>query len=249
MDKIPRKLARPPILEATAEIRFENTLGLGSGSIISGALFSALKDQFPKFEPHPSSQLPAALKDADPNLRYLPTHRLVGEAEVVLVGDRVLGQSRVGGYPGWDAFKASVLKTLETAKHLEVIGAVERVSVKYVNLIESPLGSDQLGLTEITISLGSHRLGSESATLRTEFIRGRAVSIVQVVSQAKTLATPERASGKEGLILDIDTIINGPFSRFWDELPTILDEAHSLAEEMFFGLVKEDTVNGYGPEF
>ena len=71
--KIPIKLNLCPIIESVFEIRFDSSL---DANIVFALIYSKLKDDFPKVETLPLSELPASMRDADPNLKYQPAYKL-----------------------------------------------------------------------------------------------------------------------------------------------------------------------------
>lgn len=178
-----------------------------------GYLFSRLKDRFGRLEDLPASQFPAQLKAVDPNLSYVPEHRLVGQDGMLLVGDRSVAVAAATPYPGWDAFKTLVLDVWGHMHESGLVGTAERISVKYVNLIEAPPAQDHVGLVDIRLGVGEKTLAAEPIVIRTEFAREKRICILQLVTQAVTqrLGTSEARSG---LIVDIDSIYMGPFDDF-----------------------------------
>ncbi len=84
--KLPKRLKRNPILEAIAEVRFLSSV---PNDAVIGLVFSSVQDIFGKPENLPILQLPAALREADPNLKYqLVTQTQSLEADFAAVIDR-----------------------------------------------------------------------------------------------------------------------------------------------------------------
>lgn len=165
-----------------------------------------------------------------------------------MVGDQVLSVSVAMPYPGWKKLKPVVLDIWGHAKDSGLVGLVERISVKYVNVLDAPLGTDHISLTKLGIRLDDHDVTSEPTSLRTEIRRGSMVSIIQVVSQATTSVIKDGAP-QAGLVVDIDSIYEGPFDNFWDRHATLLDDAHDFEKELFFRLLTDETLAKYEPEY
>src|SRR5690606_4087325 len=165
---LPRRLGIVPIVEAVAEIRFSEAMP-AAGQILGGALYEQLKQRFKRTEPLPISDIPPQIRRADSNLRYASVFRLIGPEMTVSVGDQTLAVSIVDRpYPGWETFRELIAEVLSKAAGSPFIGEIERASLKYVNLIEVPLGGDHLGLTNLSLEIGGRCITNEPTTLRTE---------------------------------------------------------------------------------
>lgn len=213
-----------------------------------GYLFSRLKDRFGKLEELPASQIPAQLKTLDPNLSYVPEHRLTGQDGMLLLGDRSVVVAAATPYPGWSVFKPLVLEVWRCMQDSGLVETAERISVKYVNLIEAAPAQDHLRLVDIHLGIGGKTLTAEPIMIRTEFVRERRICILQLVTQAvsQNLGTSEPRSG---LVLDIDSICMGPFNDFWVDAPDLLEAVHKDEKDLFFEVLTEETVENYGPEY
>lgn len=244
----PRKLSRDPIVEAIAEFRYSLAGQSGSGKLMLGYLYSRLKEKFGKLEDLPASQFPSQLKAIDPNLSYVPEYRLVGQEGMLLVSDRSVAVAAATPYPGWNEFKRLVLDVWNCMRESGLVGTAERVSVKYVNLIESPPAQDHIRLVDIRLSIGQKTLTAEPIMIRTEFTRDRQTRILQLVSQAISQKSGTSET-RNGLVVDIDSIYMGPFDDFWGEAESLLELVHRDEKDLFFELLTEETVRDYGPEF
>src|SRR3972149_4974617 len=95
--KIPKRLKRNPIIDAVAEVRF--TSSIPSEAII-GLVYENVKEKFGQPKSLPILQLPAALREKDPNLRYQACYRFDKPGNVLLVGPRNIALSTVP-YTDW----------------------------------------------------------------------------------------------------------------------------------------------------
>lgn len=242
---LPKLLRKAPIIEAVAEVRFSSSNGNLASTVLPGLLFNDLKEQYPAIQAHPSAQIPSEVKDQNPELRYLPSVVMVGENSSLNVGRAVLGIVINKPYPGWDSFKASILNVWQVAQKSGLIGSIERFSLKYVNLIDAPMDSNQLDCTTVKLTLGEHVVTSEPTTVRSELRKGRFITVASIVTQAQSLG----ANAATGLIVDLDVICNGPFVDSWDEIRTLLEDAHIIEKEVFFNLLTDHTIDRYEPEY
>jgi uncharacterized protein (TIGR04255 family) len=242
---LPKQLRKAPIIEAVAEMRFGSSNGNLASTVLPGLLFNDLKGKYPSIQAHPSAQIPAELREQNPELRYLPTTAMVGTNSSINISGRVLAVSFSKPYPGWDVFKAAILDVWHVARNSGVLGEIERLSIKYVNLIEAPMDSNQLDLTTIKVTLDDHSVTNEPTSIRSELREDRYLKVVNVVTHAQMLT----ADASSGLIVDIDIICNGPFANSWGEVEDLLEDAHRIEKSVFFGLLKESTIERYEPEY
>lgn len=244
----PLRLGKDPIIEAIAEVRFTALSGRSASKLLPGLVFTQFKDRYKEIIELPASQIPASMRDLDANLRYVPLSHLRGETSNVLIGDRVLAIGSGNKYPGWNAFKKIILEILELSFQNELISNVERVSVKYVNILECPKEGAHLELINAELSVAGKAIEQELFHIRVDRRSGRRVGIIQISSHADVTSTVD-ASTKHGLILDLDSVVEGPFSDFPNEMSALFDEAHDYEKSIFYDLVTEETLAKYDPQY
>lgn len=226
------------VFEVLCELRFSGSPSFPASVILPGFLFTRLKKEnlVSKFEPLPQSGIPTQMREADDNLKYLTTHRMVGEKGfIAAVGDHALSVSITQDYNGWPDLRDKASKVFAHAITSEALGTIERVSIKYLNLFPSDLGQDQFRLIDGSVRLGSRTLTSESTQLRYEFQLGEVTASVNIVSQA-TLQAQVGSFRATGLVLDMDFIVSRPHMNLEDVLSS-LDEAHRRANETYTDIV------------
>jgi uncharacterized protein (TIGR04255 family) len=254
--RIPTRLKRDPIVFAVSELRFRpstNTRARPS-EVLPGLILSQLPGQYPNFRPQPMIPLPQQLRDAIPQFKYMGQVRLEGESGAVAIGDSVISISCDPPYPGWQGWKPRILDVWRIVQLSDFVAEVEAITLRYTNVIESPMGSDQISLTNCDVRLGFKHIRTEPLTLRTELRDPKGmVAILQLVSQAsaaaaKSVGGPE-IHRRDGLVIDVDVVSVGPFPEFWGAAPNLLDEAHEFEKKTFFGLLADATLKAYGPEY
>lgn len=248
MQRLPKKLSFVPIIEAVAEFRFKSRLPETS-AVLSGVLYSKLKNEFSQLERTALAELPAAIRQSEASLRYAAVYKLRDKNKqyILMVGDRVLNVAVMRPYTGWDGFKNKISEVLAVAKEAGVIDEVTRVSTKYINLLPAPAGEPHLHKTKVEFSLGPFDVSSSPINLRAEFPSGGLTAIVTIQTQARTLR--EGADSETGAILDVDIVHNGPFPGFWDAYASVLDQVHEFEKQVFISLLTPETLRSYGPEY
>jgi len=246
MDKIPLRLKKDPIVEAIFEIRFSSK-NASVANILPGLFYPDVKDKFPKIETLPTANIPEQLVLADPSLKYRPHYRLVGKNYLVLTGEHTLTVSCRRPYTGWKQFRPVIMQFISLLQKTALVDVVERFSIKYINLLEGAREPKaQFGLTKLNIQVCSYSLTEHLTQVRTEIVKDGFTNVVQVLSGASVHI--ENESPIDGLLIDIDTICNGPFKDFWSEIPALLERAHLTEKRIFFeDILTKETIGLYEP--
>lgn len=248
MSLVPRRLRKDPILEAVAEFRFKPSDALSASAILPGLLYPQVRAQFPTLKPLPVTQLPAQVRSLDTNLKYAPMYHLIGDRRILIIGDRSLAVSVEAPYPGWSDFKDLITSVWSLTRDSGVIGEVERVSIKYTNLLEAPLNSDHFALTNIRVTLGDTLLSVEPGQLQTEIKSGSHVTLVNLMLQG-TASNSKDGTTRDGAVLIVDSILMGPFADFWERTSEYLEQVHTTEKSTFFKLLSDETLKRYEPEY
>jgi len=244
--KMPAKLRQEPIIEAIFEIRFASKVP--ASTVVPGFLYSAL--DIDGLEQLPTAQIPQELREANPQLKYAPISRLKWSDFFINVSDHSIAVSCGSPYPGWKAFKESMTTILVGLNQANFICAVERLSLKYIDLIESDDLKEQVGMLNASVELSGHKLKKEAAQLRMEIVEDDYIKVVQVVTGA-SVQLPDNEE-KQGLITDIDVIVPTDDIGFGDFLKDIdehLDKLHSVNKQGFFDCLTDETIERLEPEY
>lgn len=240
--KIPKRLKRNPIIDAVAEVRF--TSSLPSEAII-GLVYESVKDQFGQPKSLPILQLPAAMRENDPNLKYQACFRFDKPGNVLLVGPHNVALSTIP-YTDWNTTTPLLYDLLTRFGHIKLFQSVERIGLRYVNFFET------LNIFEhLTLALEIHKqsISARSIVLRTEAdIEGFKV-ITNVTNAAEN---PIAGVTKKGSLLDLDIVKELPDFRgesFPEALLHLFTDANKLADNAFFDLLKEEFVANFEPEY
>lgn len=240
-----KSLARSPLVEAVFELRFSSASG-PVGDVLPGMLFSRLRERYRTVETLPAAQVPRVVRDADPNLRYMPTHKLVGDDAAVQIGDHALSVVAPTLYPGWTAFEERILEALDALRETELLLDAERHSLKYLNVLEAPVG-EQLALLEATLVVQGAPLPEAAMALRFERSVDEHTVIVQLRSGVEV--TRPGVERRQGLLVDIDAVSVGSKGALGDGAETHLRATHATLKQSFFALLKASTIAALEPEW
>jgi len=240
--KIPKRLKRNPIIEAIAEVRF--TSSLPSEAII-GLVYDNIKDKFGQPKSLPILQLPAAIREKDPNLRYQACYRFEKPGNVLLVGPRNIALSTTT-YTDWAAATPLLLELLTKFHQMKLFQSVERIGLRYVNFFENLNIFEHITLS---VKIGNESIAERSIVLRTETdVQGFKV-ITNLSNTAESLVSGQKRNGS---LVDLD-ITNEHLELRGELLPEellrLFTEANQLADDAFFGLVKEELFIKFEPEY
>lgn len=243
--KLPKKLKKEPIIDAVFELRFNSTVP--SSSILPGILFNKLSGT-KTIEKLPAAQLPEQVRAADPNLQFAPLTSITCGAFVFLISDRSMAVACKVPYPGWTAFKTSILDAMKHIDEAGIVASVQRYGLKYVDMIPPTSGADRISLVNLDLTLGKNKLSKETFQVRVEIVNNDIINVVQVISSAEIIFP--NGNKKEGLIIDIDSITNVDsitMKNFIKNLPNILENLHDINGQLFFDCLTDSTIASLDP--
>lgn len=244
-NKLPIKLGNEPLVDAVFEVRFTSVAS--ASDILPGFLFSSLEGD-KRLERLPSADLPKPVRDADPNLHFAPLTRLHWNNFVISIGDRSLVVGCAIPYPGWAEFKPAILQIVNTIREVAIIRDVTRFSVKYTDIITSNDVQEQISFIKTSIVLGDHTLEKENFSLRIEIPEDDILHAVNIITSA--VATLPDGAKREGIVVDIDSIINVDnqgFGQWIESLPDDLEKIHTGNKNMFFKCLPKGTLDFLEP--
>ena len=245
-DKLPTKLLKEPLMDAVFEVRF--SMILPGSSILPGIFFEKLEGD-KNIEPLPVMNIPKQMRDVDPNLKFAPLIRIFWTEFILLVGDSSVAVACKLPYPGWAAFKQTILRVIEILARVAMITDVKRYSLKYVDIIPSKDLREQVNAVELSVRIGDHQLEKDVFQLRIEILKDGFTNVVQIISAARGV-TPDQKVAREGLVIDIDTICNITditMGSMRNGLAEKLDRIHDINKAMFFKCLKPATLNDLEP--
>ncbi|MCF7933895.1 MAG: TIGR04255 family protein [Spirochaetia bacterium] len=242
--KIPLRLGKCPIIESVVEIRFKSVM---PEEAVFGMIYAQLSKHFNKPKKLPILQLPEAIRNSDPNLKYQAYYSLQSIASDDLqlnVGPRGLVFANTKKYVGWDNFAAFIETTLSLLKEKEVITEIERIGVRYINLFHF----DIFDKIEVKFQIGQTSLSNETTTFRTEFKQDDLLNIINITNRSTV-----KQNGKPvlGSLIDLDVVQDFNDWKDWDyqTCVNLIGKAHEHEKIRFFNLLKPEFVATLDPEY
>lgn len=237
----PKRLKKNPLIDATAEVRFSSTV---PPDTIVGLVYGAIKDDFGAPESLPILQVPAALRDQDPNLRYQACYRFQREGHTLLLGPRNVALSTIP-YVDWNSVEPRLNEVLMKLDKANLIQRIERVGLRYVNFFEK---LNVIERSTLKLEVAGKSIADQSISIRAERTENDYTVITQILNNASVLGPQAMA----GSIIDIDVMTEKVVvdtKMFSQSLLKVFAEANVLADNAFFSLLTSDFINEFEPEF
>lgn len=241
MNTLPTKLAKDAILEALFEVQF-------SHDELPELVFARLVDLdlWQGFQQVrlPLSQMPAEVRNLDPNLRFQPTLRLQSPdaREVANVGTNVISFHNNNGYFGWSSgFSDRIFFLIDSLYNISSL-RIEKLTLRYVNAL-TKLDHKVNSPNDIELSLSvknQNIANSFNVNLRDDSDKDFTV--------LTRIATPDFINGPlpsgTSIYIDVDVSNNKPDpSISKDDLKSWVDDAHNREKEEFFGFIPEAIIS------
>lgn len=245
--RFPVKLKSDPLIDRVFEIRFKPNLS--ASTILPGALYGSLNGT-KQLERLPMSDIPAPIRESDPSFRFSALTRLMWDRFAVMIGDRMLAVGAVPPYPGWSVFKPAIAKVLEVVSATKLGGKLERYSFKSVNLFPNALGTAKQ-LVEIELRIGPRDATEDLFQVRNEFRESGIIDVIQISS--RTTVTNAEGAVKQGMLLDIDSIVqletSTDLESFLVENEAAVDKLHAHNNRRFFECLTKEAIAKLDPVY
>ena len=191
----------------------------------------------------PTADIPAALRRADPNLRYQPSIELIHPegTKVVRIGPQSLSFTRRAPYPGWEIFGPEIAQAIDVLFSVIPDVSISRLGLRYVNALRSD-NHKVTKVADLNLDIAVDKINLEE-NLNLNYrnnVGSDATCLVRI-------ATRDFARGKisenTSVLIDIDVstiesfkISNAMSANSWKEA------AHEIEKEKFFRLLTPETI-------
>lgn len=239
--RIPKRLDKCPLVDALIEIRFNSHF---DKSVIFGLIYGIIKDMYPgRVVNLPLSQIPAQIRDNDPNLQFKPLYRIEGADTILQIGTDVICISSKIPYIGWEALSDKALTIINRLFGNGVIKTVLRLGHRYVNFFEGNIeGKLNIAFTFVP------QYNPINNLIRTEVKDGDFISTLQY-SNSAVYKPINDASERKGCLIDIDTFKTYSDDFFAHNIKQEIDAAHASEKNLFYSLLKESFIQELNPTY
>jgi uncharacterized protein (TIGR04255 family) len=233
MKLIPKRLKREPLIEAIWQVQFE---AANAGELLPGLLYAQLHKRYPEVEVHrlPTADIPAAITQSDPTLRFGARIRLAPRQAASLwqVGDRVVTLNCQPPHTEWESFKEAILDLIEVIEECRLIPQPQRHSLRYIDLLTEDDLPD-LSALQFTMQLGTQQVRNLPLQTRLELSENGWQHVIQIATPAH-VQLPD--GGKVGTIIDLETFPGEPLES-WEQARSHLDTLHLRSRQLLFDQV------------
>jgi uncharacterized protein (TIGR04255 family) len=235
--RLPDKLTSDAILEAVLEVRFETNTHM-----VPEVIFGRFADN-PEWSEYrqarlPTADIPAALKQLEPNLKYQPSLEFTSPDGIVClrIGSNVMSASRRGEYIGWSVFEPILHTALnQLFKSVRSI-SVGRLGLRYINAL-NPQDHFVSSISELGLSVAV-----DEKPLLDHLNLNFKKHVSDEMEITARIASPAFAQGnippRSVAIIDIDVYTpEGVVKATEQEVKNWISLAHAAEKEAFFEIL------------
>jgi len=237
MDKLPLSINPCPIIEAIFEIRFDSSF---PGDAIFGIIFNQFKDEFQDVEQLPILQLPAAIRNQDPNLKFSPHYKIKKNNFIIQIGPNVFSLTNIKEYCGWKVFSEKIFDTYNKVSELGLIKKQFRTALRYINILP---GINVFEKSNLSIKLNDKTLGANQINFTAEIPYEHGASNLKLINFAEAIFENQATKGS---IVDIDTYVQ---QEKFDNFKDAVECAHTAEKELFFNLLEQEFLKTLNPVY
>lgn len=239
MARIPRKLKIDPIAEALWEVRFASN---DISEVVIGKLAS--REEWRQFRSQrlPFADIPAAIREADPNLAAQPTLQLQSgdDRRIVKIGPKVISYHALRPYPGWEVFQPELVGCARFLFSALADFTATRFGFRYTNILTKDHLIDEVSGLNFQVALDGSPL---RCPLNLNYQRLRSdchIALVRVASREFVLnPLPEDFAA----LADVDIFTPEGFETSeLDIAQQWLSTAHEILKDEFFTLLPEPII-------
>jgi len=238
--KLPSRLEKCPIIEAVLEVRF---LATEQWRNLPGLLLPKIRGRYPQQTDLPLAQVPELLRQQQANLSTQPLMQFSNAQFTINFGPRVIGLvTKTKAYPGWELFSKEMAWLIDCLKDTGFIQEGERLGVRYINFFEDDLLSNLVLETQVA---GKPLVGSE---MLLSFGLRKAPFVVRLQVIKGAIGNFDKGPIL-GNVLDVEVWLeSNDFDLFGNGMDRF-NEGHTLAKQIFFGLLKEEFLRNLNPTY
>ncbi len=234
---LPLSISPCPILEAIVEIRFDPSI---PAEAVFGVMYQSFKADFGDYERLPILQLPDAVLQNDPDLRFKPHYRLVKEGLTLGIGPRVWSLSNTGDYIGWTKFSENLIAAIGKTVEAGFMEKPIRFGLRYINVFDDDI------FEKITLSVDhdTKPFTCEQLAIRAQVAAENFTTTLQISNRA----TFKSAEGERvGSIIDLDTWTESGLQKLLDGPAEFIGVAHQEEKQLFFSLLSDELLKSLSP--
>ena len=232
-----RMSIKSPIIDSIVKVVFDSSV---PSQALVGILYQKFKSDLKTIENLPILQVPAEIRQQNPELLKQPNYLLMGSAFTVSLGEGVVYIGCVIDrqekyYQGWDIFGAFANKVLKFMVESEYITSVNAVSVQYINFFDEPGLQDK---TNLLVKVADEKVEDKKMNVFFNKNDDEKKLKIKLVGDAKV--NSKNFKSTQGAVIDITS--SQEVGLTVEKLKSTIDELHLFAENAFFDVVQTDAI-------
>lgn len=231
-----KKYKNPPVVEAVCEFRL--TQDTAWDMTVPGLIYERLRDEFPEREQRVVSEMELT-QGAEGIQQHIRTSERVvlstkDKRMLIQLGARLLVINVLKPYPSWQEYKPRVQKAWNSLLATVEVRGVERVGLRYINLIKASSSDAKLSDFFQFYPFVGDKLPQRMAS----FIMGAEFPYEDDRDRCRVQLAPLPASaGETTFLLDIDYFLNRSRGVEVENALEWVEKAHERIEDIFEGCI------------
>jgi uncharacterized protein (TIGR04255 family) len=241
MTSTPKKLKPDAVAEALCEVRFECKESADAPELVIGRLTDFDKWEGLERRRLPASDIPLALRNADPNLKHQPSIELIEKdgPRRVKLGSNAASFHRFAPYVGWEAFKPELDEMIDFLFSSFSDVKTTRIGFRYIDTFTK----EEHGVSGISdLDLNVFISGEEiTSSVNINYVKRPAPGHLITIRVASPDLVNAPSKPNLAAMVDID-VYTPPADQMSDsgEVKDWVDAAHTYMKYEFFKLFTDD---------
>lgn len=243
--KIPTKLGKSPINQATISIYYESNF---PDTALFGLLFKFFSDKNCHAEEMPLLQIPKQIRENDKNLKYQELYRWIKDVDnnthyVFGIGSNIIRFIVSGKYESWNDWKSFFTPILDAIKEKGIVKSVSNISLRYCDVFNK----DYIPDFNLEVKLFSQLITGQNISINTSFD----FKDIKINLKIGNTVFVNGVQKENSSIIDIDCVKaeNLNSEEFFKNYQNIIENSHLTNKQVFFSLVNEKLLNLLEPKW
>jgi uncharacterized protein (TIGR04255 family) len=243
---LPVSIKPCPIVDATAELRFEAAV---PPAVAVGLAYATLIREFPKASALQTIPFSDEFRKFNPTLvGYQAQYRFESDDFVVLLGPNIFAVGVNGPYTKWSIVSKAFKAAFELLKEANIIAEPQRFGLKYMNFFPGNV----LSKLNVRVDIADAEIGSVETFVRALVLSQPFKIQVQIATDARITASKLPIDPSTiGTLVNLDCFKEPPELEkdFLKDISESLELAHTKEKELFFRLLKDELLQTLQPEY
>lgn len=237
MNTLPLKLKDDAIVEALCQIQFVSD---DLPEVIIGRATDFWVKSGYVAERLPIADIPAPIRQADPNLRFQPTIQLREKQgpNLIRIGEQAISFHVAGEkkYPGWDKFRVQLNGVIEALFSNLTNISVNKIGLRYINaIVQDRHFIKDIHDLEFEVSVGGKQL---TGPVNLNFNVSEGAAHIVTTRLAHSSFVQGTLPAKTSAVIDVEVSTTNEFlAKNSSDVMSWIEKAHTFEKTAFFALI------------